>query len=212
LHVGVPAGGSRVDADAWADALAGTTDDLEEFLGPYPYPDLWATIVPTLSDGVEFPTALQFGDVGSGALPSLVAHELAHMWFYALVGNNQARTPWIDESFATYAQARVAGQEDYYDLSEIGGRFHGQLGEPMSYWAEQGGFGRYVRGVYDQGAAVLLEGRRRAGAERFDAAMVAYIDANAHRVVSPADVAAAFQDVPEVLDLLREHGALPAGT
>jgi aminopeptidase N len=212
LHVGVPARGSRVDAEGWADALAGMTAKLEGFLGPYPYPDLWATVVPTLGDGVEFPTALQFGDVGGDAVPSLVAHEVAHMWFYALLGNNQARDPWIDEAFATYAQARAAGQEDYYDLSEIGGRVRGQLGEPMSYWADDGGFGRYVRGVYDQGAAVLLEGRRRAGAERFDAAMAAYLDADAHRVVSPADVAAAFRDVPEVLDLLREHGALPAGT
>jgi hypothetical protein len=65
-----------------------------------------------------------------------------------------------------------------------------------------------VRGVYDQGAAVLLEGRRRAGADRCDTALRAYIATNAHQVVSPAEVEDAFRDLPDVIDLLREYGAL----
>jgi hypothetical protein len=210
LHVGVPEQGSRVDADGWADQLAQMVKRLEGFLGPYPYPDLWASVLPPLADGVEFPTALQFGDVDRQTVPALVAHEVAHMWFYALVGNNQARNPWIDESFATYAQARAAGQTEYYQLSDVSDRVRGDLGEPMEYWAAEGGFGRYTRGVYDQGAAVLLEGRRRAGDDRFDEAMRAYVNTNAHRVVSPSDVEVAFQDLPEVTELLREHGALPS--
>lgn len=210
FHVGVPERGSRIGAAGWADALVKTTGDLEEFLGPYPYPDLWASVLPALDDGIEFPTALQFGDVGEDTLPSLAAHELAHMWFYALVGNNQARNPWIDEAFATYAQARAAGQTDLYTIDRIGDRVRGDLGEPMAYWVDRGGFDRYVRGVYDQGAAVLLEGRRRSGTDRFDAALRSYIDRNAHRVVSPDDVGSAFRDLPEMNSLLREYGALPA--
>lgn len=78
----------------------------------------------------------------------------------------------------------------------------------MECWAATGGFGRFVRGVYDQGAAVLLETRRRAGPDRFDAALRAHLGSGAHRVVDPAGVREAFRDLPEVLDLLREHGAL----
>ena len=29
-------------------------------------------------------------------------HEIAHQWFYSLVGNNSYKEPWIDESIATY--------------------------------------------------------------------------------------------------------------
>ena len=50
---------------------------LEDFLGPYPYADLWVSVLPALDDGVEFPTALQFGDVGRETVPALVAHEVA---------------------------------------------------------------------------------------------------------------------------------------
>lgn len=208
LHVGTPAVGSRVPPEIWADELEDKLIELEDLLGPYPYEHLWASIVPPLADGVEFPTSLQFGDVRRATVPALVAHELAHMWFYALVGNNQAENPWIDESFATYAQARAAEQEEFYTLDDIPPRVAGYLGYPMEYWAERGGFGLYVQGVYNQGAAVLLEARERVGAERFDAAMLSYIEANAHQVAGPAEVEAAFREVPEVLELLREYGAL----
>jgi hypothetical protein len=209
LHIGTPAVGSRVSAERWADELAAQLDALEGFLGPYPYRHLWASILPPLADGVEFPTALQFGDVNADRIPALAAHEIAHQWFYSLVGNNQACHPWIDEGFATYAQARAAGQEDFYTLDNIPEPLQGDLGRPMEYWADTGGFGRYVRGVYDQGAAVLLEARRRAGANRFDDALRAYLATNAHQVIDPAEVETAFRDLPEVLALLREYGALP---
>ena len=126
-----------------------------------------------------------------------------------MLGNNQARHPWIDESFATYAQARVAGQLDSYTLPDVDPGLRGDLGQPMQHWAGRGGFGRYVRGVYDQGAAALIEGRRRMGEEAFDEAMRAYIDTYAHQVVEPEDVEEAFQDLPAVVDLLRDAGGLP---
>ncbi|MBC3192343.1 hypothetical protein H7X46_14860 [Pseudonocardia sp. C8] len=217
VHVAVPVRGRagarnpeeelRGSARDWERAVAEYLPRLEALLGPYPYPDLWLTVVPTLSDGVEFPTHLQFGDVRDGSRGPLAAHELAHMWFYALVGNDQARDPWLDESFATWAQAVTAGQGDSYRLDEHSVAEDGAIGDPMAVWDRRGGFGGYVDGVYDQGAAVLLEGRRRDGVERFDAAMRAYVAAHAHRVAAPSDVERAFADLPGTVDLLRAHGA-----
>ena len=208
VALGTPASGTRVPPDVWASEIESMLTALQELLGPYPYPELSVAIAPPQSDGIEFPAALQFGDVDRRGLHSLIAHELAHQWFYALVGNNQARDPWIDEAFATYAQAVVAGQRDVYRLDELPRRRRGNLGAPMSYWAEQGGFGRYEQGVYSQGAALLLEARDRVGADRFDRALRGYIAANAHRVAQPADVEAAFAELPEVVELLGRHGAL----
>ncbi|MBW0106381.1 M1 family aminopeptidase [Pseudonocardia sp. KRD291] len=208
VHVAVPRTGTKGSARDWAAEVGTQLSRLEDLLGPYPYPDLWLTIVPTQSDGVEFPTALQFGDVGARTRPSLVAHELAHMWFYSLVGNNQARDPWLDEAFATFAQAIAAGQQDQYRIRNFGpGDVAGPIGAPMSYWDSHGGFRALTDAVYDQGAAALLDGRERVGPQRFDAAMRAYIATHAHRVATPADVDAAFGDLPEVVDVLRSHGA-----
>ncbi|MCE3550633.1 hypothetical protein LWC33_04090 [Pseudonocardia sp. RS11V-5] len=211
VHVATPRSGSRATGDEWIDELDLALQKHTALLGAYPYPDLTATIVPTQTDGVEFPTALQFADDRRAEIPGLVAHELAHQWFYSLVGNDQARDPWIDEAFATWAQALATGQEDRYRLDRIPRDLRGHAGEPMAYWAGTGDFDRYVRGVYDQGAAALLDARRRAGPDRFDAAVRAYLHDNAHRVAGPSDVAAAFRDVPEALEALRDAGALPAG-
>ncbi|WP_345382637.1 M1 family aminopeptidase [Pseudonocardia yuanmonensis] len=210
VHVATPRAGSRATGEEWIDELDLALERHGAVLGAYPYPDLTATIVPSQTDGVEFPMALQFADDRRAEIPGLVAHELAHQWFYSLVGNDQARDPWLDESFATWAQALATGQEDRYRLDRVPRGLRGRTGEPMGYWARTGDFSRYVRGVYDQGAAALLDARRRAGADRFDAAVRAYLRDGAHRVTGPADVAAAFHDVPEALEALRNAGALPA--
>lgn len=208
VALGTPASGTRVPPEVWTAEIEDMLVALQALLGPYPYPQLAVAIAPPQSDGIEFPAALQFGDVDRRGLRSLIAHELAHQWFYALVGSNQARDPWIDEAFATFAQAVAAGQRDVYRLDDVPRRLRGHLGEPMSYWAEQGGFGRYEQGVYSQGAALLLEGRDRVGADRFDKALRAFIAVNAHRVTSPADVRSAFAHLPEVVEMLTQHGAL----
>ena len=38
-------------------------------------------------------------------IDSVIVHEIAHQWWYGLVGNNQIRTPWIDEGLAEYCTA-----------------------------------------------------------------------------------------------------------
>ncbi|MGM0719067.1 MAG: M1 family aminopeptidase [Actinomycetota bacterium] len=222
VHVALPTAGRagarrggelRGSAQDWQGEVARFLPALERLLGPYPYPDLWLTVVPTQSDGVEFPTHLQFGDVDDATRPSLAAHEIAHSWFYALVGNDQARDPWLDEAFTTWAQALVADQRDLYRIGSFGpGDVAGPIGAPMSFWDSRDGFTDLVDGVYDQGAAALFAGRDAVGAQRFDAAVRAYVEANAHRVAAPADVERAFADLPQVLDVLREHGAFDPRT
>ena len=193
LHLFTPVSGTRTDPERWAAELDGAVRRLQDLFGPFPYPDLWVAIAPSQTSGLEYPGALQFGDTPPQELGELAAHELAHQWFYALVGNDQGRDPWIDEAFATYAQAVVTGTADDYALDDVPARLRGRLGDPMAVWADRG-FGPYNVGVYTQGAAALVAAREQAGEERFDEAVRAYVAANAHRVVTPGDVARGFAD------------------
>ncbi|MDD7939427.1 M1 family aminopeptidase [Actinomycetospora lutea] len=208
LRLATPQAGTRVPPAQWADALAAAITAQTRLLGPFPYPWLTVAITPGQSDGTEFPAALQFGDVGARPLRALVAHEVAHEWFYALVGNDQARDPWLDESFATAVEALSTDGD--YSVADVDPALVGRLGEPMSAWAADGGFRAYVDGVYAQGAAALLAGRA-ADPEGFDTALRGYVAANAHRVVTPAAVQEAFAGQPAVLDALTEAGAFTGG-
>jgi aminopeptidase N len=37
-------------------------------------------------------------------LVSLTSHEVAHEWWYGAVGNDQVRSPWLDEALAKYSE------------------------------------------------------------------------------------------------------------
>ena len=58
-------------------------------------------------DGLFFLNHLYFEYPGSGprsGLCSLSVHEIAHQWWYRLVGNDPAFEPWLDEALCTYSE------------------------------------------------------------------------------------------------------------
>lgn len=96
------------------DVLAWTAASLQSFneqIGDYPYTELDLVTTPTLALGVEYPGIIAINmdlyDPETSRYPpvfleSTVAHEVAHQWFYGVVGNDQLDDPWLDESLAQY--------------------------------------------------------------------------------------------------------------
>ncbi|MCZ2818562.1 M1 family aminopeptidase [Modestobacter sp. VKM Ac-2984] len=209
VHVGLDEGVAEATTAEWLAQLEESMAALVELLGPFPYDDLWVSVLSSQTSGIEFPGAVQFGDVDPDFRRALVTHELAHMWFYGLVGNNQGVHPWLDESFATFAQMVVHGEGSASMADLPGSRRHG-VGEPIQYWEQ---FRRpssaYYDTVYIVGGTTLVDARAQVGAETFDAALREYLRANAWSIATPEDVQDAFAEFPEVLDELAEVGALP---
>lgn len=209
VTVAVPAAGSRAPADAWAEEVRDAAEALADRFGPVPYDELWISVLPGATDGVEYSGAIQFGDVSPRRERWLVVHEVAHQWFYGLVGNNQARHPWLDEAFANYAQRLVTGDDD---LSGDEEGVPGAVGRSMEFFADQRRPGRtYVDTVYLDGGEALLAARQAGGPDGFDAAVRRYLAENAHDVATPGDLAGALEELPDALAVLRDRGALPAG-
>jgi aminopeptidase N len=134
------------------------------------------------------------------------SHEVAHQWFYGLVGDDQARDPWLDESFATYAEALDRGSGRTYEGIVIPAGGRGRTGEPMTFWETRQSI--YFRSVYIQGAVALLRARSAAGAAAFDNAIRCYVRRNAHRIATPDDLRQSLVDLPAALRVLQATGAL----
>lgn len=89
---------------ARADAIRSMKTFSRDF-GAYPYPEVDVVLSgPHGFGGMEYPTIV-FADPRQRT----ISHELAHQWFYGIVGDDQFREPWLDESFATWASALPFG-------------------------------------------------------------------------------------------------------
>ena len=88
----------------------------EEAFGPYPYTELDIVGTPMNAWGMEYPcvvaVALPTYTTASSTVSSrdpvagfelTLAHEVAHQWFYNVVGNDQIHEPWLDEAVVQYA-------------------------------------------------------------------------------------------------------------
>jgi hypothetical protein len=173
--------------------------ELSARFGPFPFPSLSVARVPAGGGGIEYPSSILMLD-GS----RLVAvHETAHQWFYAMVGDSQARHPWLDEAFAQYAEHLVNGYAERPGTLEAPGTVDRST---ESYGPDEND---YYFVTYDKGAAALEAARAEAGPAKWDAALRCYANANAWRIANPADLAAALKQFPKALAILKRAGALP---
>jgi hypothetical protein len=202
-------GGTRVmtgvlpDGDLPDDVLSAWTveaiGDLEAFLGPFPYGTLTVALLPDFGGGIEYPSMI------FEATPSreVLVHEVAHQWFYGMVGNSQFRDPWLDEAFASWAEAVVDPGSGLVPVEAL--TLRGPVGASMAEYDSEGG---YYRLVYDKGGAALLAAQEAAGADAFDAAIRCYVDATAWSIATPTDLYRALEDLPGALDVLVDAQAL----
>jgi hypothetical protein len=196
-----------VDASVRDDQAAGylshairALEDYGRRFSPYPWPSLTLAVTPNLPGGIEYPTHIMQGPETAGGI---TPHEVGHMWFYSLVGNDQARDPWLDEGLATYAEARVDGVTARYQRLTLPEGVRGRLGEPMTFW-DSGRQSLYFSGVYAQGAKALLA---LGGPGVADCVLRVYVAREAYRIARPADlVQAATTIVPTAARIFASFG------
>ena len=104
----------------YLNAAARALTTFSQRYGAYPWRTYTVVVEADRSTlGDEYPTLVFIStDLGS----NVVTHETAHQWFYSLVGNNQARDPWLDESLAEWATARLSGAVATEAATDIPGR------------------------------------------------------------------------------------------
>ena len=156
------------------------------------------TDLPELTGGLEYPTLVYQPESTSN-----VPHETAHQWFYSLVGNDQARDPWLDEGLATWAESGITGGPAFGSVP-IPPQVGDKIGQPMTFW-DNFDAGQYYLGVYLQTYRAL---RGLGPQSRVDCALRLYVHRNAYRTVRPGDLLDALQVFfPDARRKLEAHGA-----
>jgi aminopeptidase N len=188
------------DAESGEAVLQTTADALELYsslFGPYPRKSL-TVIEADFLDGMEYDglyfLSKGFYNLYSGGpadyLTSIAAHETAHQWWYAALGNDQAFEPWLDEALCTYSERLYYETLHPESLDwwwtyrifyyEPRGWVDGSIYNPQGYRA-------YRDAVYLNGALFLEDLRNSIGDEPFFEFIHAYSQENYQRIATGDD-------------------------
>ncbi len=170
--------------------------------GSYPYTELDVVEAPIGAGGMESPGLIMIQDqhytLQEGYAEFVTAHEVAHQWWYNLVGNHQQAAPWIDESLTNYcvlpyyqevrgsaraAEAKVWYLSGPYELAR-------EVGQDLPINLPAGAYPNpiYYRIVYAKGGLFFDALQARLGDERFFAILRDYADAYRWGMVTEADL------------------------
>lgn len=155
--------------------------------GPYPYTEFDLVSSPMQALGMEYPgtvaISLQLFDLDGEVrgvpvpmmLPGTVVHEVAHQWFYNVVGNDQVDEPWVDEAVVQYATGHhffdVGGagaergyRDSWYERWDRVDRADIPIGLPTEGYSGK----EYGAIVYGRGPLFVSALAERMGQETFD--------------------------------------------
>jgi hypothetical protein len=187
LIVDAVAGGAQIRSyyyPGYADQAAAILNAAVREIGlfevkfaPFPYGSL-AIVQADLNDGQEY-DALVFlatkfyNEYNGSARSNLVAigvHEIAHQWWFGLVGDDQAMEPWLDEALSVYSEAvfyRYIYPNSYDWWWNFRVNYFGPSGYVDSNIYDSGTFRGYVNAVYLNGANFLEALNYRMGEDAF---------------------------------------------
>lgn len=82
-----------------------TVNTFNKLFGEYPYKTLAVVETGFVHGGMEFPNIVYISDdlASYEEYTNVIVHEIAHQWWYGVVGDNQNVDGWIDEGLAEYS-------------------------------------------------------------------------------------------------------------
>jgi aminopeptidase N len=168
---------------------------------------------PTRAGGIEYPGLVVIADRlyqpsgDNGYFDFVVAHEVAHQWWYSLVGDDQVNHPWLDEALAEYAAilyfedtvnktladqlVKQVLEEPYQQLVQA--RHDQKVDQAVAAFAEQD----YGIVVYRKGALFFKALRDAIGDVKFNAFLKTYFSQNRYGIATPQRLLAAAESVAD---------------
>jgi len=174
----------------------------QQNFGLYPFAEFDVVEAPIYAGGMEYPGLImvaenQYAQVGE-YFEFVCAHEVAHQWWYSMVGSDQVNVPWLDESltnFSTvyyyeYAYDRARADlvfENYIESRYLRAKNAGR--DDVVYQAvEDFSPEDYYPIVYGKGAMFFHELREELGDAVFGDVLRAYLKDRKYKLSTPDDL------------------------
>lgn len=105
-----------------SDSLTTSVRAIKTFsslFGDYPYPEMNVVEANFCIGGMEFPNLVLISDTIDDfeTYQYVIVHEIAHQWWYGVVGNNQTKHSWVDEGLAEYSTALFYQKNKNYETT-----------------------------------------------------------------------------------------------
>lgn len=155
-------------ANALLDSGCRALAFFSEQYGAYPYPAYTLAEISFPMGGMEYPALSMIAksqlDAGERATETIVAHETAHQWWYAVVGSDQWRQAWQDEALCEFGTlgylahrfgpaARAEAEQRKLMSLRVTVPRGVTPGAPLDRFSTMA---QYVTLVYDRGCALLM--------------------------------------------------------
>lgn len=114
--------GSQEMSDKYLEVSSRCLEVYNSLFGKYPYETLDVAFTPFLHGGMEYPNVVFIASdiVDEKQIVKVVVHEIAHQWWYGIVGNNEIKDAWFDESLAEYSSLLFFEENPEYEITREG--------------------------------------------------------------------------------------------
>ena len=170
--------------------------------------------------GMEYPTITLISGINTGKeLDLVIAHEIGHNWFYAVLGSDERTFPWMDEGINSFYEQRYAKQKYKNNWSSARilreTKSVTKTDQPISTSAEKFSEANYYLVAYDKTSDWLSWVESQLGPDNFRKAMHAYYSEWQYRHPQPADFKNALEkstgrQLDSTFGYLDKKGLLPS--
>ena len=181
--------------------------------GKYPYETLAVVETGFLYGGMEYPTLVMISDglEKYDDYTNTIIHEIAHQWWYGVVGNNQFDYGWLDESLAEYSVVVFYENNPEYEIlrdvciknaitsytlfvdvyKDVFNQVDTSMNRKISEYATEP---EYVYAAYVKGLIMFDDIRTLIGDKKFFDSLKNYYKQYAGKIATPDNLISVFED------------------
>lgn len=183
-----------------------------ELFGKYPYSVINIVETNFVHGGMEYPNMVMISDavdIQSDYI-NVIVHEIAHQWWYGLVGNNEFDYGWLDEGLTEYSTLLFYEKNPEYNIDcdlliknttnsfatfvEVYDKVFGCADTTMNRALDEyNNESEYVYIAYVKGMLLFDSVREIMGYDKFISALQEYFTENKFKIATPEKLIEAFE-------------------